>query len=171
MRWANAAIPSLIVSLLIPAAARSADGDAVKTITVMYSTTLSALHVVKTRDELLRIVNAIDAPEWVSNLPSGETLTRAEAVSSLEPLLAVPPENRPVVKQHFVYLRETGWNVLVLYWVYRQSEHQLVGSLVRDTWVRTAESWRRIRHEKFFPDRPLSEDGRPLILPPDFKGN
>ena len=58
-------------------------------------------------------------------------------------------------RQQIVYMTETGWNVLVVYWVYRQSESRLIGSLARDTWVRTARGWRRIRHEKFFPDGPL----------------
>ncbi len=41
----------------------------------------------------------------------------------------------------------------------------MIGSLYRDTWVQTPAGWRRIRQEKFFPDRPLLEDGKALILP------
>jgi hypothetical protein len=114
----------------------------------------------------VRIVGGMDAPEWTGSLPTGETMTRAEAIASLEGLLAIPPEKRPVPTLDFLYVRETGWNVLAVYWVYRQSERQTVGSLVRDTWVRAAPGLRRIRHEKFFPDRVLIDDGKPVILPP-----
>jgi hypothetical protein len=62
----------------------------------------------------------IDAPEWIGSMPAGETITRAEAVGSLEP-------KRPMPKLDFVYVKETGWNVLVLYLV---------------TWVRTTQGWR-----------------------------
>jgi hypothetical protein len=65
----------------------------------------------------------------------------------------------------FVYIQQTGWNVLVVYWNSRRSGTRVIGSLYRDTWVRTADGWRRIRQEKFFPDRPLLEDGKPVILP------
>jgi hypothetical protein len=120
----------------------------------------------KTKDDIARIVNGMDAPEWVSTLPAGETMTRAEEIAGLEGLLAVPPEKRPVPTLDFVYVKETGSNILAVYWVYRQTGHQMVGSLVRDTWVRTAPGLRRIRHEKFFPDRVLVDNGKPVILPP-----
>jgi hypothetical protein len=83
-------------------------------------------------------LNGMDVPEWVGISPAGETQTRAETLASLEPLLAIPPEKRPALTLDFLYFKETGWNVLVL-----------------DTWVRTAAGLRRIRHEKFFPDRVL----------------
>ncbi len=42
---------------------------------------------------------------------------------------------------------------------------RVIGSLYRDTWVRAANGWKRVRTEKMFPDRPLVEDGKPMILP------
>ena len=91
----------------------------------------------------------------------GETLTFADLVKEGEAGLAIPPEKRPLPKLDFVYMRETGWNALVVYWSSRRSGTQVIGSLYRDTWVRTASGWRRIKQEKFFPDRPLIKDGSP----------
>ena len=99
---------------------------------MVYASTINAMTDPKTKDDIARIVNGVDAPEWISSLPMGETIDSRNA----------------------------------MYWVYRQSEHQMVGSLVRDTWVRTALGLRRIRHEKVFPDRVLVDDGKPVILPP-----
>ena len=87
-------------------------------------------------------------------------------LASLEPLLAIPPEKRPVPALDFLYFKETGWNVLAFTGSMRKTEHQIVGSLARDTWVRTASGWRRIRHEKFLPNQVLVDDGKPVILPP-----
>jgi hypothetical protein len=56
--------------------------------------------------------------------PAGETQTRSETLASLEQLLAIPPEKRPTPTLDFLYVKETGWNILAVYWVYRQSEHQ-----------------------------------------------
>jgi len=156
----------LAAALLFFPAAFGADENITQTIKDLYASTINAMKDAKTKDDIARIVGGMDAPEWVSSLPTGETMTRAEAIAGLEGLLAVPPEKRPSPTLDFLYLKETGWNVLAVYWVYRQSEHQIVGSLVRDTWVRTPLGLRRIRHEKFFPDRVLVDDGKPVILPP-----
>jgi hypothetical protein len=155
-----------VLCLLVSAGAFAADEDSQKTISDAYSATLTALRDAKTKEDIARMVSSMDAPEWTGTSPAGETLTRSEAISQLESLLAIPQEKRPTAKLDFIYWKETGWNVLAVYWVYRQTEQQLVGSLVRDTWVRTAQGWRRIRHEKMFPDRPLVDEGKPVILPP-----
>ena len=105
-------------------------------------------------------------PEWVGNMPAGETLTLEFLRKEGEALLAIPLEKRPLPPRlDFLYIRETGWNVLAVYWMSRRMGGRVVGSLYRDTWVRSADGWKRIRQEKMFPDRPLIEDGRPVILP------
>jgi hypothetical protein len=156
----------LAAALLFCSTGYGADEDVKKTVQDLYTSTLNAMKNAKTKDDIQTIVNGMDVPEWFGNSPTGETQTRAETLASLEPLLAIPSEKRPPPTLDFLYVKETGWNVLTVYWVYRQTEHQLVGSLVRDTWVRTALGLRRIRHEKFFPDRVLVDDGKPVILPP-----
>jgi hypothetical protein len=154
----------LAAALLFCSTGFGAGEDVKKSIQDLYASTLNAIKNAKTKDDIQTI--GMDVPEWVGISPAGETQTRAETLASLEPLLAIPPEKRPTPTLDFLYFKETGWNVLAVYWVYRQTEHQMVGSLVRDTWVRTALGLRRIRHEKFFPDRVLLDDGKPVILPP-----
>jgi len=56
--------------------------------------------------------------------------------------------------------------VTVLYWVYGTADEKLIGSIARDTFVRTEQGWRRMRHEKYFPDRPLVVNGKTVIAPP-----
>jgi hypothetical protein len=118
----------------------------------------------RTKADIARALDTF-APEWVGNMPAGETLTFADLVKEGEAGLAIPPEKRPLPKMDIIYVRETGWNVLVVYWNSRRSGTQVIGSLYRDTWVRTPDGWRRIRQEKFFPDRRLMQDGKPVILP------
>jgi hypothetical protein len=98
-------------------------------------------------------------------MPAGETLTFADLLKEGQAGIAIPPEKRPLPQLDFIYIRQTGWNVLAVYWSFRRSGRQLIGSLCRDTWVQTAKGWQRIRQEKFFPGRPLIENGKPVILP------
>jgi hypothetical protein len=124
------------------------------------------LHEAKTNEDIAKMVDAIDTPDWISIGPTGQTMTRAEAVRLLESLLATPPDQRSSPKMDIVFMNETKWNTTVLYWVYTGPEGQLTGSLARDTFVRTAQGWRRMRHEKYFPDRPLVVNGKAVIAPP-----
>jgi len=142
----------------------AADESAEKTIKDLYASSQAAMRTARTKEELAQALSTF-APEWVGNMPAGETLTFADLTKEAEAGLAIPPERRPIPKMDFVYIRQTGWNVLAVYWNSRRSGSRVIGSLYRDTWVRTAEGWRRIRQEKFFPDRPLLEDGKPAILP------
>jgi len=142
----------------------AADESVEKTVKELYASSQAILHSARTKEELAQALSTF-APEWVGNMPAGETLTFADLTKEAEAGLAIPPEKRPIPKMDFVYIRQTGWNVLAVYWNSRRSGSRVIGSLYRDTWVRTAEGWRRIRQEKFFPDRPLLEDGKPVFLP------
>jgi hypothetical protein len=142
----------------------AADESVEKTVKDLYASSQTALHSARTKEDLAPALNTF-APEWVGNMSAGETLTFADLTKEAEAVLAIPSENRPLPKMDFVYIRQTGWNVLAVYWSSRRSGTRVIGSLYRDTWVRTAEGWRRIGQEKFFPDRPPLEDGKPVILP------
>jgi hypothetical protein len=142
----------------------AADESVEKTVKDLYASSQAAMRTARTKEELAQALRTF-APEWVGNMPAGETLTFADLTKEAEAGLAIPPEKRPIPKMDFVYIRQTGWNVLAVYWNSRRSGSRVIGSLYRDTWVRTAEGWRRIRQEKFFPDRPLLEDGKPVFLP------
>ncbi|MBY0506855.1 MAG: hypothetical protein K2X03_23245 [Bryobacteraceae bacterium] len=155
----------LMFTLILGAATAAAQEDLKQTITAIYTATFASMREAKSVSDLRRLMDAIDVPDWVSTLPSGETLTRADALRLMEGLLEVPSEKRPSPTIDIIYFRENAWNAQAVYWVYRREQNKVVGSLARDTWVRTAPGWRRIRHEKFFPDRPLQEDGKAVILP------
>ena len=155
----------LIAALILRGGCLYADETATeKTIKELYASSQAALRAAQTKEDLARVLGTF-APEWVGNMPAGETLTFADLIKESEAGLAIPPEKRPLPKMSFVYVRETGWNVLVVYWNYRQIGKRIVGSLYRDTWARATPGWQRIRQEKFFPDRTLSEDGKPAIIP------
>jgi hypothetical protein len=156
---------ALIPVLLISTPLSAADDGVEKTIRDLYAASQKILREARTKEDLARALSTF-APEWVGNMPAGETLTIADLVKEGEAGLAIPSEKRPLPKMDILYIKETGWNVLVVYWNSRRSGTQVVGSLFRDTWARTGEGWRRIRQEKFFPDRPLIQDGKPVILPP-----
>jgi hypothetical protein len=132
----------------------------------MYTATFAALHDAKTKEDIAKMVDALDTPDWVGIGPTGQTATRPQAIRDLESLLALPPEKRPTPRLDIIYVNETNWNMTALYWVYTGPEGQLSGSIARDTFVRTAQGWRRMRHEKFLPDRPLVVNGKSVITPP-----
>lgn len=132
----------------------------------IYASTLSAMRTAETKGDIERLVDEMDAPEWLGALPTGATLTRADAISSLQGLLRVPAKDRPAPKQQMLYLAENGWRVVAVYWIYAVVKDRPVGSMARDTWVRTSRGWRRLRHEKLFPERPLDETALPSVRNP-----
>ena len=155
-----------LLALLIGHSLLGADANVEKTIRDLYTSSQAAIREARTTDDIKRALSTF-APEWVGNMPAGETRTLADLFKEGEAALAIPPETRIALlpKMDFVYIRQTGWNVLVVYWNSRRSGMRVVGSLYRDTWVSTTDGWKRIRQEKFFPDRALIEDGKPQILP------
>src|SRR5438094_428881 len=48
--------------------------------TALYKKALSSMHDARTRDELLKVIDEFDAPDWQSVVPSGEKLTRTQAL-------------------------------------------------------------------------------------------
>src|ERR1035441_5943471 len=86
-----------------------------------YASSQTALRTARTKEELAPALNTF-APEWVGNMPAGETLTFADLTKEAEAVLAIPPEKRPLPKMDFVYIRKTGWNVLAVYWSSRRSD-------------------------------------------------
>ena len=141
------------------------ESDAIKAIEASYTATFERMRQAKKNADIEKMVDAMDAPEWFADLPTGETLTRSQAIQQLSGLLAVAPENRPIPQQQILYTSSAGGKAVIVYWVYRVAANSVIGSLARDTWVRTPDGFRRIRHQKLFPDRPLIENGKPVVLP------
>jgi len=142
------------------------DMDARAAIQSIYAATLTGMRDAKTKEDIARVVNGIDVPEWVSLLYNGQTMVRAQAIRELEGLLAIAPEKRPEFRMDILYWNETAAGVRVVYWAYGERGNELAGSMARDSWARTPSGWRRLRHEKFLPDRPLVVDGKAVVTPP-----
>jgi hypothetical protein len=120
-----------------------------------YESVLSALQTAKSSEDIRRMVETTDAPDWVGVSPTGEKTSRSEAEKQLQGLLSIPPGQRPVPTQKVIYAGEQDTRVFMVYWVYRTTDQGAVGSLIRDTWIQIPAGWRRTMHEKLFPDRLL----------------
>jgi hypothetical protein len=142
-----------------------ADATDIQKVKQKYEASYAAIGELKTPKDVERLIDIFQVPEWVGTFPAGETLTRESSVAEGVSILSIPPEKRPRPNIQFVYVTETGWNILAVYWQYRKDGEKIVGSLFRDTWVRAEAGWRRVRTEKFFPDRTLVEGGKGVILP------
>jgi hypothetical protein len=84
-----------------------ADDSVEKTIKDLYAYSQAAIRKARTRDELARALDTF-APEWVGNMPAGETITFADLLKEAEGGLAIPLEKRPLPKTDFVHIRQTG---------------------------------------------------------------
>jgi phosphohistidine phosphatase SixA len=69
--------------------------DAKPTILEIYSSTLRTMRTAQTKEDISRMMDAIDVREWTSSLFNGQTMTRAQAMRELESLLSIPLEKRP----------------------------------------------------------------------------
>ncbi len=170
-------IPSLVRLLICPliltSIASAQDGLAV--VKNYYQQAIRGLQRAETREDLVKLVEAGDSPDWVSIDPAGFVVqTRAQAVSSLEPLLSIPPDKRPTPKIEVLWIREEPWRVTAVSIVlgpnvaspnpprvasksvfgvdHPQPHFTLAGTLIRDTFARTSAGWLRVKHEKLLPD-------------------
>lgn len=144
----------------------------------LYQQMLNGIRAAKTKDDLVKMLDASDTSDWVSIDPSGKRSSREDAQKALETLLKTPPEKRIVPDLEVVWMQEAGGKAIVLMWVTARAkitDHQgqlgdkgkshdtTIGALVRDSLIMTPKGWRRSMHEKILPDQPLSIDGAPRI--------
>ena len=123
----------------------------------------------------MKLTERLDAPDWVSIDPAGFVVqTRAQAAVALESFLAIPPGKRPLPKIEVLWVHEEPWRVTAVCMVLgpnvivpdppravskstfgsaAQPHFLLAGGLIRETFARTAEGWRRVKHEKLLPDQ------------------
>jgi hypothetical protein len=147
-------------------------------ITSMYERTLDGLQTATTAADIERIVDAIDAPDWVGINPDGTRLTREEAKRELVRSLAGPRGVQPTID--ILWFNQAGNAATSVAWVFGKSQnidtigefgpkgarHEvLAGALVRDSWILTSGGWRRRMHEKIFPNRILAVDGKSVVFP------
>jgi hypothetical protein len=125
-------------------------------VSAAYAATLTLLQSARSPQDVHRMVEAMDTPDWIGIAPTGEKMSRDEAEKQLVALLSIPTGQRPVPIQKLVYATQQGSHLLAVYWVYRTAPQGPVGSIVRDSWSQTPVGWRRSMHEKLFPDRLLT---------------
>ena len=145
----------VIFSVVVLSCAAQSQDVLPSAISSSYDATLSGMQSSKSPQDIHRMVEAMDSPDWVGVAPSGEKTSREQAEKQLLGLLAIPVSQRPIPGQKIVFVSESGSRALVVYWVYRTTAEGPVGSMVRDTWRQTGAGWRRSMHEKLFPDRLL----------------
>ena len=149
----------------------------------IYSGSFTALREATTLEEMSKLSDGLDAPEWISVDRFGRTiLTKKDADRDLESLLALPPERR-VTGMDILWAERDSERLTVLAWMManvaqrvdaegefgpKGASHKLTrGTLIRDLFVKTEDGWRRIRHDKLTPnDMVLAVDGAARIVPP-----
>ena len=134
---------------------------------------LSSVQKAATPDDLKKLVEALDAPDWVSLNPDGRVAaTRAQTAAALEPLLAIEPGKRPRSTVEILWVHEEPWRVTAVsillspefkvakppqvvskstFGSPSEPHFSMAGILIRDTFARTAEGWKRIKHETLLP--------------------
>jgi hypothetical protein len=149
----------------------------------IYGSSFTALREAKTMEDMRKLSDHLDAPEWISVDRFGRTiLAKQDADRDLESLLALPPERR-VTGMDILWAEQDSERLIVVGWMMvnvaeridargefgpKGASHKLTrGTLIRDVFVNTADGWRRIRHDKLVPnDMVLAVDGVARIVPP-----
>jgi hypothetical protein len=148
----------------------------------IYTRAFRQLREAKTLEDMKRLSDALDSPDWISVDRMGRTiLTRKDADRELESVLALPSERR-VTGMDIIWAEQESDRLAVLAWMmpsetervdasgdYGQkggTHRMLRATLVRDLFVKTPAGWRRIQHDKLLPNSTLlAVDGVPRVLP------
>ncbi|HXJ38187.1 MAG TPA: hypothetical protein VNH18_02850 [Bryobacteraceae bacterium] len=149
----------------------------------IYRDSLTALRDARTLDDMKKVSQNLDSPDWISVDRFGRTiLTRKDAEKELESMLSLPPERR-VGPMEIIWADRDSDHLTVLAWMFpsegqqidREGEygpkgarhHLTRGTLIRDVFVNSDAGWRRIRHDKLLPNSTvLAVDGTSRIVPP-----
>ena len=157
------------MALLTPAAAQpKQDPGAMETAKAIYTRAFTLLRDAKNMDDMRKLSDSLDSPEWVSLDRFGRPLfTRAQADREFESILVLPPEQR-VSAMDIIWAERDATRLIVVAWMFPREEirdgHKLTrATLIRDLFDNTPTGWRRIRHEKWLPNGTLlAIDGRSL---------
>jgi hypothetical protein len=149
----------------------------------IYTRAFTELRQAKTLDDMKKLSDALDSPDWISVDRLGRTiLTRRDADQELESVLALPPERR-VTAMDIIWAEQESDHMSVLAWMMpsdreavdaagdygpKGATHQIArATLVRDLFRKTPAGWRRVRHDKMLPNSTiLAVDGASRIMPP-----
>jgi hypothetical protein len=93
-------------------AASVAEKQAAEIVTGFYRNTFAALRNAKTKADIAKMVDDLEAPDWVSIDPRGYTvLTRDEAQRQLERFLSVEPAQRPANNIEVLWVDAEPWRI------------------------------------------------------------
>jgi hypothetical protein len=144
------------------------DPSALEVARSIYSRSFTALREAKTIEEMRKLSDEMDAPEWISVDRFGRTvLTKKDVDRDLESLLKLPPERR-AAGMDIIWAEKDAERLIVVAWMMPNESHGVTrGTLIRDIFVSGANGWRRVRHDKITPnDMVVSVDGKAQVLPP-----
>lgn len=134
----------------------------------LYAATLTAIRDAHTLDDMKKLADQFDSPDWVSIDRFGrKAFTRRQADTGLASLLALPAHRR-ITGLEILWAERDADRMIVLGWMMPNQAGRLTrATLFRDIFTHTSAGWRRIQHEKLLPnDFTLTVDGAPQIIPP-----
>ena len=113
----------LLYNVLLPNAhaqnrTPAADQQALEVVTTLLRNTFAAVHNAKTKEDIAKLVDDLEAPDWVSIDPNGYTvLTYDEEVRTLEGFLSVDPDKRPSNSIEVLWVHAEPWRIAAVYLV------------------------------------------------------
>jgi hypothetical protein len=114
----------------------------------IYTRAFTELRAAKTLEDMKRLADRLDSPEWISVDRFGRTALKRQDADRLMVLASMMPHQAALVDG--------------------EGKHRAMeGTLVRDLFLQTADGWRRVQHDKLVPNSMvLAVDGVPRIVPP-----
>lgn len=149
------------------------DPDALETAKSIYSRAFTALRGARNMDDMKKLSDLLDSPDWISVDRFGRPLlTKGQADREFESILALPPESRAGAMD-IIWVEHDASRLIVVAWMFPREEmragedgvnHRLTrATLVRDLFEKAGDRWIRIRHDKLLPNGTvIAVDGHPL---------
>jgi len=149
----------------------------------VYGANVLALREAKSLDDMKKLADNLDSPDWISVDRFGRTVfTRRDIDKEFESMLALPAARR-ITAIEIIWAERDSDRLIVIGWMMPNeveradstgdygvigATHRITrGTLFRDTFSNTSSGWRRVKHEKLLPnDLTLAVDGVPQIVPP-----
>jgi hypothetical protein len=149
------------------------DPEALETAKSIYNRAFTALRDARNMDDMKKLSDILDSPDWISVDRFGRTLlTKSQADREFESLLALPPDSR-VSAMDIIWAEHDAGRLIVVAWMFPREDvragedgvsHRLTrATLIRDLFEKSGDRWIRIRHDKLLPNGTvLAVDGHPL---------
>jgi len=172
--WCCSVFGAFTLAQAVCMAEAPTDRAAQREIQIMFQKAVEGLKQAKTIEDLDALHNTIDTSDWVSIQPGQKPQTWQELRK-----LGFDALNQPFNHMRFDIKNVTlDGNIAVVEGVLivgatiideegrfgpKDATHDVVvGAPLRETWVRSANGWRRKIHEKLEPNRALIVDGKPV---------